>query len=316
MIPAALWHAILKYATRDLPSKDWEVPPGISTLTVCDPSGLLPTEVCPSVVSDVFLSGHEPTQPDTLYRAYQTNRETGRLATVFTPPELIEERVYMIVPPEASDWARQAGVETPPDSFDLIDTPNPSPQVQITSPEMFANLKGKVTIRGSATGDDFLSYRLLVGKGLNPQNWLAITDENNSPVENGILGTWDTANLDGLYAIQLIVIRAGEQVETTTIQVSVDNQAPQVTITYPPEGETISAQENSFITIQVQASDNLGLERVEYKINGTVIETQRQPPFALPWRAQGGDQRLSVKVVDVAGNENSTSLIFSVHLQE
>ena len=40
------------------------------------------------------------------------NRETGFLATIFTPPELVEERVYEILPPEAADWVREAYLAT------------------------------------------------------------------------------------------------------------------------------------------------------------------------------------------------------------
>ena len=109
-IPAALWHALMQYTHRDQPSQSWSIPAGISTLDVCDPSGMLPTPACPNVVSEVFLPGSEPAQADTLYRPVQINRETGLLATVFTPSELVEDRVFMQVPAEAAAWAQQAGI--------------------------------------------------------------------------------------------------------------------------------------------------------------------------------------------------------------
>ena len=82
---AALWHTILQYASRDMPPLAWEQPPGVTSMNVCDPSGLLPTGDCPNVVSEVFLDGNEPTQPDNLYRSVEIDRETGQLATIFTP---------------------------------------------------------------------------------------------------------------------------------------------------------------------------------------------------------------------------------------
>ncbi len=66
---AALWHAIIQYATRDLPPDDWQLPQGVSRLSVCNPSGLLPSADCPNVVSEVFLNGTEPTQADNLYKS-------------------------------------------------------------------------------------------------------------------------------------------------------------------------------------------------------------------------------------------------------
>jgi hypothetical protein len=104
----------MQYALRDLPSASWEAPPGIVTVSVCDPSGLLPTAICPNVVNEVFLDGRQPVETDTLYQTFQINIESGLLATVFTPPELVETRTYMVVPPQARQWAQTAGIDTPP----------------------------------------------------------------------------------------------------------------------------------------------------------------------------------------------------------
>ncbi len=311
-VSSALWHAVTKYATKDLPAGNWGAPPAINTLTVCDPSGLLPTPDCPTVVSEIFLSGHEPTQPDNLYQAYQINRETGRLATVFTPPELIEERVYMIVPPEASHWAAQAGISTPPESYDVIYAPDPSPNAQITFPKIFTNAKGEVSIQGTASGGDFVSYRLQVGKGLNPQNWIAISEDIETPVVNGTLGIWDTSDLNGLYAVQLIVVRSGQIIETNTIQVTVDNQPPEITISYPEDEQVFENQAGVPITFQVQASDNIGLEYIEYILDENLIETQTQPPFALPWLSRLGEHTLEIRAVDLTGNESSALVNFTI----
>jgi len=311
-VSAALWHAVIKYAARDLPVVSWGAPPGISTITVCDPSGMLPTQDCPSVVSELFLSGHEPTQLDTIYQSYQVNRETGRLATVFTPPELIEERVYMLVPPEASQWANRAGLPIPPDSYDVIYTPSPSANVQITSPQIYTNIKGDIDIQGTASGNDFVSYRLQVGRGLNPQTWLTISEDIRTPVVNGNLATWDTSGLNGLYAIQLIVIRDDQQINTDTIQVTVDNQLPEIFVAYPEEGQIFDYEPTEPITFQIQVSDNIGLVLIEYFINGNIIETQTQPPFAYPWLPRIGEHSLDIRAVDLAGNENTVSATFTI----
>lgn len=100
---APIWHAVMTYATRDLPPLGWERPPGVKEVRVCYPSGLLPTEHCPSQVDELFVTGTEPVHDDNIWQVFQVNQETGKLATVYTPPELIEERVYEILPPEAAD---------------------------------------------------------------------------------------------------------------------------------------------------------------------------------------------------------------------
>ncbi len=77
-------------------------PDGFIEMSVCDKSGLLPTADCPTV-TEMFIPGTEPTEPDNIYKLIAINRETGKLATVYTPPELVEEKVYEIYPPEAQD---------------------------------------------------------------------------------------------------------------------------------------------------------------------------------------------------------------------
>jgi membrane peptidoglycan carboxypeptidase len=221
-IPAVLWNALMQLASQNLPREGWAVPTDVSVVNVCDPSGMLPTSDCPNLVSEVFLKGNEPVQADTMFRRYAVNRETGLLATVFTLPQLIEERVYLVVPPEARAWAEAAGLEIPPSDYDVIQPPLPNPDVQIVSPELFSEVKGNVRIRGTAAGEDFISYRLLVGQGINPRQWIQLA-EGREPVTNGLLAQWNTNGLSGLYAVQLQVVRSDQRVETAIIQVTIGN---------------------------------------------------------------------------------------------
>jgi membrane carboxypeptidase/penicillin-binding protein len=311
-VASTLWYAVIQSATQDVPVEDWQVPASITTLDICDPSGMLPTLQCPTIVSEVFLSDQVPTLPDTLYQSYQINKETDRLATVFTPPNLIEERIYLNVPPNASAWAESIGLETPPETYDVIYTPAMSPNAQIEYPSMFGTVHGLVTVKGSASGEDFISYRLQTGEGLNPTGWTVVEGDRLTPVTDGILGTWDTSGLNGLYALQLIVLRENQRVDTATIQVTLDNLPPTVNIPYPGEGDSFISKIDKTITFLVEASDNLGIAKVEYKIDNRLVVTQIQPPFAYPWQSEPGEHTLTVKATDRGGNNASTSVTFQV----
>ena len=219
-LPAVLWRALMQIASQDLAPEGWPVPADVSVINVCDPSGMLPTADCPNLVSEVFLNGNEPLQVDNMFRKYAVNRETGYLATVFTLPQLIEERVYFVVPPDARSWAESARLEIPPATYDVIQSPQVNPNVNITLPELFTEVSGEVRIRGTAAGEDFISYRLLVGEGLNPQEWIQVA-EGNDPVNKGLLAEWDASDLSGLYAVQLQVVRSDQRVDTAIIQVTV-----------------------------------------------------------------------------------------------
>jgi len=219
-LPAVLWNALMQIASQNLRREDWPVPADVSVINVCDPSGMLPTADCPNLVSEVFLNGNEPIQADNMYRKFAINRETGLLATVFTLPQLIEERVYLVVPSDARAWAESAGLAIPPAAYDVIQALQINPDVNIASPDLFAEVSGNVRIAGTAAGNDFVAYRVLIGLGLNPREWVQVA-EGNAPVTNDLLAEWNTSELSGLYAVQLQVVRNDQRVETAVIQVTI-----------------------------------------------------------------------------------------------
>ena len=306
-----LWQALFQYVNGNLPPQTWNIPAGITSAQVCDPSGLLPTSNCPSLVDEIFLTGNEPTQVDNLYNKIAVNRETDRLATVFTPPEFVEERVYMIVPPEASEWARQAGIPIPPGTYDTIPANLYPPDVNITAPEMFAYVNSTVAVKGNASGENFDFYRLQVGSGLNPKTWVQIGEDEFEPVTDGVLGVWDTQGLSGLYAIQLLVIRADQRVDTAILQVTVDNQPPDIQILSPGNGQVIERGKDS-LTLSVLASDDLALQTVDYFIDGHQVASRSQAPFSVLWVITPGRHEFKAIAIDQAGNSQSTAVNFSV----
>jgi len=212
---------LMQTVSADTPADGWSAPPGVTAMMVCDPSGMLPTRECPNLVTEVFLNGSEPTQADNLYREFSVNRETGLLATVFTVPELIDTRVYLLVPENAQDWALSAGLDVPPSSYDAIQSPPVNAVANITSPQLFADVNGIVQVIGTASGVDFAYYRVQVGKGLNPQEWIQLGGDVITPVERGLLAEWNTKGLSGLYAVQLLVVRQDQVVDTAVIQVTI-----------------------------------------------------------------------------------------------
>lgn len=298
---AGLWHALMQYAHRGLPSQDWTQPAGLSRVDVCDPSGGLPTRDCPNVVSELFLNGNEPTAGDTLYRTYQINRETGRLATVFTPPAQVIEQTFMIVPPAAQEWAFEAQIPRPPEEYDTILVPAPDPAVNIAQPALFSAVRGSVRVRGTAGGAGFASFRMQVGQGINPATWLQI-GEGTAPVSAGLLGEWDTTRApDGLYALRLLVVRSDQSVDVAVAQVTVDNTAPLARSAWPLPGQTLEA--GSLTVLQAEVSDAVGLRQVSWWLDGVKIGERSEAPYSLPWTpAKAGSHSLVVKAEDLAGN--------------
>jgi len=145
------------------------------------------------------------------------------LATVFTPPDLVEERVFMSVPAPAGAraWAGAAGIPVAPEAYDAIQPGAPNPNVNLTAPALFAEVSGRVQFTGTAAGNGFQYYRIQVGEGLNPREWKQVGGDVTAPVINGPLAEWDTTGLNGLYAIQLVVVYEDQRVETAVVLVTV-----------------------------------------------------------------------------------------------
>ena len=307
---APIWHALMTRAVHalELPTLGWAAPPNIVIMSVCEPSGLRPTAYCRQTREEVFAAGTEPSAPDNIWLPVAINRETGKRATACTPPELIEQRYYQVLPPEAADWVRAAGLEQPPTEYDAFaGTCLATGDAQITAPTPFAYVHGIVDILGTARGENFAFFRVQAGPGLFPQTWTQIEGDRGEQIENDRLQTWNTAGLDGLYSVQLVVVKNDPNggpfiFETSTIQVTVDNQPPSVSLLTPVDGEAFALDDDS-IVIQPQAQDNLSLARVVIYVDGVAVSTATVPPYSTRWRITGpGPHTLQVRAYDAAGN--------------
>ena len=110
---APIWRDLMLLAHPE-PPPPFPRPQEVVTRTVCAASGLLPTPHCPHTREEIFIRGTEPTRPDDRFRPIAIDRATGRRATVTTPPERVEERVYWMPGPQYTAWLRANGFPEPP----------------------------------------------------------------------------------------------------------------------------------------------------------------------------------------------------------
>jgi membrane carboxypeptidase/penicillin-binding protein PbpC len=218
--------ALMDWAVQTLQPGGWEQPPGLIELEVCDPSGLLPTADCP-IISELFIEGTQPTARDTVFQPVYVNRETGRLATVATPPYLVERRIYQVFPPAAAEWAREAGLAVPPTEYDTLITHTTIGKgiAAIEEPGPFAVISGEVVIKGTASGDGFTFYRLSYFPGLYPEEVWLIADEETEPKTNAVIGIWDTSGLEeGVYTLLLTAVNEDGTFAEASVPVSIVHQ--------------------------------------------------------------------------------------------
>jgi len=312
MIGAApIWQALMNWALQAEPVSTWKRPSNITEIPVCNLSGLLPTPYCPTV-SELFIAGTEPTVPDSMYQEFAINRETGRLATIYTPPELMETKVFVIYPEAAAAWAAANNIARPPTEFDSIVTqPDSADEVAITSPSNFAIVRNQVVITGTAQSDNFAFYRLAYFRGLQPDNIQTIADQEIEPQENSTLGTWDVRDLNGLYTLLLTVVREDGSFAEVTTHITIDNTPPLVEIKLPAPDQQIFTDEE-WVQIQTEVFDNVLIDRVEFYLDnvGVPFAVSKSAPFMEKWRISGpGCHAFRAVAVDAAGNETESTAI-------
>lgn len=88
----------------------------------------------------------------------------------------------------------------------------------------------------------------------------------------------------------------------------VDTTPPVVSITAPVSGEEVV----DLVTVVVEASDDVGVERVELWVDGRLEERDYEAPWSFDWNTRAvdnGPRAVRVKAYDAANNEAESGLV-------
>lgn len=126
---------------------------------------------------------------------------------------------------------------------------------------------------------------------------------------------WDSSNLaSGDYTLTIRAFdAAGNQGVSQGVLVTVDNssviddEAPIISISAPTRGEV-----SGTVAVNVSATDNVAVARVELFVNGQKLLVSDQPPFAFAWDTTSlsdGVYNLTAHAFDEADNEGISSAV-------
>ncbi len=309
---APIWHAIMEYVhNRDsMPVETWQRPSTVVEQVVCQTSGLLPTRYCRQTPELFYVDptvpyDTRPTQIDPYWKPYEINTCSGLLATASSPSTCVEEVDYFDYPPETRAWARDTGQRMPPTEYDVNGSSSPFSAVAITSPSDLGRVRGLVEVRGNATDDNFSYYRLDYGAGIQPDVWLQIA-QGTDQGRDLVMGTWDTSGLSSgaAYTLRLQMVRSDNTLETIYVSVTVDNTPPQVRLNDPPDGSIYSINQDVYVPLQAEVTDNVQVATVEFYHDGELIDTSEEWPYTAHWTISGepGTYTLWAVAYDAAGN--------------
>jgi hypothetical protein len=114
-----------------------------------------------------------------------------------------------------------------------------------------------------------------------------------------------TAGRDPLFGYGRVDAAAGVSAARAWVPVT-DTQPPTATITSPTASSSVSGT----VAVVVAAADNVGVDRVELKVNGTVVAADSAGPYSFSWDSTGvanGMNTLVATAYDKAGNAIASS---------
>jgi thermitase len=183
------------------------------------------------------------------------------------------------------------------------------PTVTLTAPAGGSGLLGTVSLTASASDNIGVASVSFYCDGA------LLSTTSSSPYSFN----WDTVSvIDGAHTISAVATDAAGNSATASANVTVSNNAtkssgdtiaPTITITTPASGSKVG---KSGLKVSVSASDNVGVVRVEYCIDGTLVATSTSSPFSVSIAAKSistGSHILTSKAYDAAGNVGASQTI-------
>jgi hypothetical protein len=178
------------------------------------------------------------------------------------------------------------------------------PTVTITSPANGASVQGSVLVTASASDnvgvarvDFFLDSTTSLGSDTSAP-WQA---------------TWNSSTAtQGTHSISARAYDVnGNSSTLASVNVTVlDTTPPSVAIVVPAQGSTLPRNTSTVAT--VEASDNVGVTRVELYVNSKLTSTDTTSPYICSWktpRTAGTVANLQARAYDARGNVTSSAVV-------
>jgi hypothetical protein len=171
---------------------------------------------------------------------------------------------------------------------------NTGPTASLSAPANGAFVMGTLTISATAT-DNVAVAKVEFYRDSN----VLLSTDTTSPYSLSWNSTTVTSGAHTLYAIAQDTV--GNRTTSASISITVDNTAPTVAITSPANGA--QPTRNTTVNINANASDNIGVVRVELYVNNILKCTDTAAAYTCAWLVPNQRATFSLKATayDAAG---------------
>lgn len=204
-----------------------------------------------------------------------------------------------------------------------IDTTAPSAITDLTAPSSTSN---SVALSWTAPGDDSSlgtasSYDIRYSTSvISESNWASASQASGEPTP-AVAGTTQTFTVTGLNSstTYYFAMKTSDEVPNTSALSNVvsksttsstDATPPTTSITSPANGAAVPR--NTTITITASASDDTGVTKVEFYVNGSLKCTDTSAAYTCAWKVPRPKDRtyqLQAKAYDAAGNVGTSTIV-------
>jgi hypothetical protein len=185
-----------------------------------------------------------------------------------------------------------------------------APSVAITAPSDGAAVSGNVQVSAAASDNVGVTKVIFAIDGV----WAG--KDTTAPYSFN----WDTTtHADGIVKVQATAFDAAGNTSRYTLDVTVNNQgpdieAPSMAITAPSDGATVSGN----VQVSATASDNVGVTKVTFAIDGVWAGKDTTAPYSFNWDSTthaDGIAKVQATAFDAAGNTDTYTLSVTVNNQ-
>lgn len=142
-------------------------------------------------------------------------------------------------------------------------------------------------------------------------------DQGSSPINVGNQTTATISGLDPAHSYYFAVSAynsAGESPLSNRVSIP-ELQSPATSITYPANNGNVSGT----VAITASASDNVGVTRVEFYVNGLLRGTDTSTPYTYSWNTASqaaGSYTLMTRAYDAAGNVGQSANVVVTNVRD
>lgn len=238
-----VWNAVIRAALQNNTPSGWTNPGGVAQGQVCADDGTLYAQGqrCTNVRNEVFLQAQPPPQADQGWvRTIAIDAWTRLRANETCPNNVISGQFVVINDPTAIAWlsntpqgqayARSIGlpvpVQAPPE--EECNPGQQQPTINFASPAENQAVEGRIQIAVTAIGVNLASFQVELASANTPTAFQRIVGPINQPVENAVVGEWDSTSVpNGTYILRLTMTASGGGgTASRQIQFVVNNPPP------------------------------------------------------------------------------------------